>query len=132
MSDEAVGSRLSPFGVVRFSRRCKLQTIPGIFNGIRDFDMAIYKPVPSFLRCERYLVRLKHKDQTPTCHKCNRPGNQARTCPYMFCFNREELEHMTGSVPEAINCCICRVVGHMAADCLYSWNRRSSLLRSES
>ena len=27
--------------------------------------------------------------------------------------------------------CICRVTGHMAADCSYSWNRRSSILRPE-
>ena len=43
---------------------------PGIFNGIRVFGMEISKPVPSFLRFGRYLVLLKHKDQTPTCRKC--------------------------------------------------------------
>ena len=81
VSDEAIRNRLSQFGVVRSSRRCKLQTMPGIFNGIRVFGMEISKPVPSFLRFGRYLVRLKHKDQIPTCRKCNRPGHQARTCP---------------------------------------------------
>ena len=131
MSDEAIRNRLSRFGVVRSSRRCKLQTMPGIFNGIRVFGMEISKPVPSFLRFGRYLVRLKHKDQTPTCRKCNRPGHQAKTCPNTFCFNCEELGHMSDSCPEEVYCCICRVTGHMAADCPYSWNRRSSILRPE-
>ena len=81
VSDEAIRNRLSQFGVVRSSRRCKLQTMPGIFNGIRVFGMEISKPVPSFLRFGRYLVRLKHKDQIPTCRRCNRPSHQARTCP---------------------------------------------------
>ena len=47
--------------------------MPGIFNGICAFGVEISKPVP-FLRFGRYLVRLKHRDQTPTCRKCNRPG----------------------------------------------------------
>ena len=62
VSDEAIRNRLSQFCVVRSSRRCKLQTMPGIFNGIRVFGMEISKPVPSFLRFGRYRVRLKHKD----------------------------------------------------------------------
>ena len=39
MSDEAIRNRLSQFGVVRSSRRCKPQTMPCIFNGIRVFGM---------------------------------------------------------------------------------------------
>ena len=39
---------------------------------------------------------------------------------------------MTDSFPEEVHCCICRVpAGHMAGDCSFSWNRRSSLLRSD-
>ena len=38
---------------------------------------------------------------------------------------------MTDSCPEEVHCCICRVTGHMAADCSYSWNCRSSVLRSD-
>ena len=120
MSDEAIRNRLSQFGVVRSSRRCKLQNMPGIFNGIRVFGMEISKPIPSFMRFGRYLVRLKHKDQIPTCRKCNRPGHQARACPNIVCFNCEELGHMTDSCPDEIYCCICWVTGHMAADCAYS------------
>ena len=131
MSDEAIRNHLSQFGAVRSSRGCKLQTMPGIFNGISVFAMEISKPIPSFLRFGRYLVPSKHKDQIPTCRKCNRPGHQARKCPYIFCFNCEELGHMTDSCPDEIHCCICRVTGHMAADCPYSWNRRSSVLRSD-
>ena len=57
----------------------------------------------------RYLVRLKHKDQTPICRKCSRPGHQTRTWPDTFCFNCEELGHMIDSCPEEIHCCIFRV-----------------------
>ena len=63
------------------------EAIRKIFNGIRVFGMEISKPVPSFLRFGTYLARLKHKDQTPSCRKCNRPGHQAKTCPNIFCFN---------------------------------------------
>ena len=38
---------------------------------------------------------------------------------------------MTDSCPDEFHCCICRVTGHMAADYPYSWNRRSSVLRSD-
>lgn len=38
---------------------------------------------------------------------------------------------MTDSCPEEVNCCICHVARHMAADFSFSWNRRSSLLRSD-
>ena len=38
---------------------------------------------------------------------------------------------MTDSCPEKVHCCICRVTGHMAAVFLYSCNRRSSVLRSD-
>ena len=34
----------------------------------------------------RYLVRLKHKDQTPICRKCSRPGHQTGTWPDTFLF----------------------------------------------
>ena len=67
MSDEANRNHLSRFGVVRSSCRCKLQIIRGIFNGMRVFGMDMSKPLPSF-----YPVRLKHKDQTPTCRKYNK------------------------------------------------------------
>ena len=67
ISDEAIRNRLSRFGVVRSSCRCKLQIVRGIFNGIGVFGMETSKPVPSF-----HLVRLKHKDQTPTCRKYSR------------------------------------------------------------
>ena len=100
ISDQAIRNHFSRFGVVRSSRRCKLPTMSVIFNKIRMFGMEISKPVPSFLRFGRYLVRLKHKDQTPTCRKCNRPGHQARVCPNIFCFHCEELEHMTDSCPK--------------------------------
>ena len=104
--------------------------MPGIFNGIRVFGMELSTPVLPFLRFGKYLVCLKHKDQTPTGGKCNRPGPQARTCPNIFCFNCEELEHLTDFCPNEVHCCICRVTGHMAADCFFSWNRRSSVLRT--
>ena len=38
---------------------------------------------------------------------------------------------MNDSCPEEVNCCICHIARHMAADCSFSWNRRSSLLRSD-
>ena len=38
---------------------------------------------------------------------------------------------MTDSCPEEVNCYICHIARHMAADCSFSWNRRSSLLRSD-
>ena len=93
--------------------------------------MEISKPAPSFLRFGRHLVRLRHKDQTPTCLKCNRHGHQAKMCPDIFCFNCEELGYMTDSCPEEVQCCICRVTGHMEADCSFSFNRRSSRLLSD-
>jgi len=127
ISDEALRNRLSRFG---FFSSLQTSTMPGIFNGTRAFGMEIPKPVPSFLRFGRYLVCLKHKDQTPTCRKCNRPGHQAKTCR-IFCFNCEELGHMTESYPGEVHCCVCSVTGHMAADCSDLWNRRSSVLRSD-
>ena len=44
----------------------------------------------------------------------------AGMCPDIFCFHCEKLGHMTDSCPEEVNCCICHVARHMAADCSFS------------
>ena len=70
-------------------------------------------------------------DQTLNCRKCSRPGHQAKMYSNIFYFNCEELEHMTDCCPEEVQCCVCRVADQTAADCSFSRNRRSSLLRSD-
>ena len=39
-----------------------------------------------------------------------------RMCRNIFCFNCEELEHMTDSRSEEVNCCVYRVPGHIMID----------------
>ena len=68
-------------GLVRSSCRCKLQTMPSIFNGIHVSSVWRYlnlQSIPSFcVLGGTGLVRLRRKDHTPTCH-------QARVCPKIF------------------------------------------------
>ena len=130
MSGEAMKNRLSRIGVVSSSRHCKLQPCP-VFS--TEFVFLVWRYLILsllFLRFGRYLL-LRHKDQTFSLRKCVRPGHQARMCSNIFCFNCEELGHMTDSCPKEFHCCICLVSDHMRADCSFSWNRRSLLLRSD-
>ena len=47
----------------------------------------------------------------------NFKSSSARGLPSnIFCFNCEELEHMTDSRSEEVNCCIYRVPGHIMID----------------
>jgi len=90
MSDEAIRNRLSRFGVVCSSRRCKLHTVPGIFNGIRVFGIRyLIKICPLFCvlggAWSAWSTKIRFSPVVSTI------DHQARVCPNIFCFNCEEL-----------------------------------------
>ena len=124
LPDAAIKFRLSQYGSVFSSRRCKLQGYPDVYNGIRVFKCVLSTSVPSFLRFGRFLVRVKHPNQVPTCRKCNFAGHVVKECPYQICFNCENIGHVSRDCLEEDHCSICRKTGHYAIDCEYSWNRR--------
>ena len=121
LPDSAIRHRLGFYGTVLSSRRCKLKGYPDIHNGIRVFKCQLNESVPSFLR---FLLRVKHPNQVPTCRKCNRAGHVVKDCPNQICFNCEELSHVSRDCTDDIYCTICRAAGHFAVDCRFLWKRR--------
>ena len=85
--------------------------------------MVIERPLPSFLRFGRRLVRPWHDGQVPTCRKCNHSGHVAKDCNEKICFNCEGHEHEAPDCTHALLCSICKKPNHWAQNCEYSWVR---------
>lgn len=121
LPDSTIRHRLSHYGSVVSSSRCKLQGYPDIHNGVRVFKCELNESIPLFLFFGRFLLRVKHADQVPTCRKCNRPGHVVKDCPNQVCFNCEELGHVSHDCLADIHCTICRETSHFPVDCRFSW-----------
>ena len=99
MPDLVLINRLSDLCEVIHSRCGKFSFRQSVFNGLRHFRVRLLKPIPSFLRFGRILVRVKYDGQKPTCRCCGDPDHVADVCPQIVCFNCEELGHEVGHCP---------------------------------
>lgn len=120
LPDDAIKHHLSSYGNVQKIYR---RTYPGyhVETGVRTARMIIDRPLPSFLRFGRRLVRVHHEGQVPTCRKCNHPGHVAKDCNEKVCFNFEEHRQEAPDCVHAFRSSICKVSGHWAHNCKYSW-----------
>ena len=84
LKDEVLRLQIGTFGTVKTSRRCRLQSRPAVFNGVRVCGMQLSEAVPSYLPFGKLLIKLKHAGQVPTCRKCNHPVHQANNCSNTF------------------------------------------------
>ena len=125
LPDEALVHRLSEYCSVFSTRRGKFPKSHA-FNGMRHYRVRIIKPLPSFLRFGKFLVRLSHDGQQHTCRRCNRAGHFANECQNLFCFNCEELGHEARDCEDLVHCCICKSTEHVARRCRFSWYKASS------
>ena len=122
LPDDALKHRLSFYGqVLKIYRRTHLGC--HVETGVRVARMVIEKPLPSFLRFGRRLVRTWHDGQVPTCRRCNRSGHVARNCNEKFCFNCEGHGHEAPDCTRALLCSICKRPNHWARNCEFSWSR---------
>ena len=122
LPDDAIKHRLSAYGQVE---RVQRRTYSGyhVETGVRTTRMVIDRPVPSFLRFGRRLVRIFHEGQDATCRRCNSPGHVAKECREKICFNCEEHGHEAPDCTQPLRCCIRKLPGHWAHNCKYSWFR---------
>ena len=123
LPDDALAHRLSQYGDVKKIIRRTHLGYGRIETGVRIAKMVIHDPIPSFLRFGRRLIRLFHRDQVPTCRKCNQPGHEAKSCTNRFCFNCERIGHEAPDCTHDIRCSICKTTGHFASKCQYTWPR---------
>lgn len=123
LPDDAIRDRLSAYGQVQ---RVQRRTYTGyqVETGVRTTKMIIDRPVPSFLRFGRRLVRIFHVGQDATCRRCNSPGHVAKECREKICFNCEEHGHEAPDCVQPLRCSICKLPGHWAHKCKYSWARQ--------
>ena len=121
LADMAMIRRLSPFCEVLHFRRGRFDFAPGVCNGLRHYRVRVFKPIPIFLRFEKFLLFLKHQGQVPTCRRCNQPGHFSNQCTTKICFNCDGLGHETPACPAPTLCSICKSDNHLAKFCPYSW-----------
>ncbi|KAJ7360261.1 zinc finger protein [Desmophyllum pertusum] len=126
LPDSAITHRLSPFCDVISFRRGKHAADRGVSNGLRHYRVLIKAAIPSFLRFGKFLVRLYHDGQKPTCWKCNRANHLAAQCDNIVCFNCERLGHMAHDCVKPMYCCICKSGDHLARTCPFSLHRAPS------
>ena len=122
LPDDAIRDWLSAYGHVQ---RVQRRTYSGyhVETGVRTTKMVIDRPVPSFLRFGRRLVRIYYVGQEATCRRCNSPGHVAKECREKICFNCEEHGHEAPDCVQPLRCSICKLPGHWAHNCKYSWSR---------
>lgn len=122
LSDDAIIHRLSPYCEVMWHRRGKFSGTAGaVFNGLRHYRICLEKPIPSYLRFGKFLLRLQYEGQTQTCRKCNRPHHKAADCKNTICFNCDGLGHEARECIRPMYCCLCKSGQHLARDCKFSW-----------
>ena len=126
LSDTAIIHRLSPFCDVAWYRRGKYKgEHSAVYNGLRHYRVHIHHAIPSFLRFGKFLIRLNHDGQVPTCRKCNRSGHKAAECRNIVCFNCDGLGHTSHVCVRPMYCCICKSGQHLARSCPFSWYRQT-------
>lgn len=86
---------------------------------MRVAKIVIDRPVPSFLRFGRQLVRTWYEGQESTCRKCNLDGHVAKDCNEKVCFNCEAHGHEAPDCTHALLCSICKRPDHWAQSCEY-------------
>lgn len=123
LPDSAIVFRLQPFCHVVTKWRGKYANMPDVFNGMRHYRVRMIKPIPSYLRFGKFLIRLSHDGQQHTCRRCNEPGHFANECTNEYCFNCEEIGHMSKNCEEPLRCAICKSTSHLARFCRFSWYR---------
>ena len=124
LSDEAIIHRLAPYCEVMWHRRGKFAGTAGtVYNGLRHYRICVDHPIPSYLRFGKFLIRLQHDGQIPTCRKCNRPDHKAAECKDKICFNCDGLGHEARECARPMYCCICKSGQHLARNCTFSWRR---------
>ena len=89
LPDLAIIHRLSPYCEVAWHRRGTYRSVKegSVFNGLRHYRVRVHHAIPSFLRFGKFLIRLYHDGQQPTCRKCNRLDHKAAECHNIICFN---------------------------------------------
>jgi len=125
LPDPAIIQRLSQFCDVIHHRRGHF-TQPGwehVHDGVRHYRVRIKRPVPSFLRFDRYYVQFRYVGQPRTCRLCGQTNHLASACHTITCFNCEKSGHLASDCPCPVYCNICKSPTHRARTCPFSWSR---------
>ena len=122
LPDTAIIHRLRPYCEVIWYRRGSFRN-QSVHNGLRHYRVRLHHALPSYLRFGRFLIRLYHDGQSPTCRRCNRQGHKAASCQNTVCFNCDGLGHVARDCVRPMFCCICKSGQHLARICPFSWHR---------
>ena len=134
LPDLAIIQRLSQYCDVIHHRRGHF-TQPGwehVHDGVRHYRVRIKRPIPSFLRFDRYYVQFRYVGQPRTCRLCGQTNHLASACHTITCFNCEKSGHLASDCPCPVYCNICKSPTHRARACPFSWSRSVDLPASTS
>ena len=67
LPDSAIIHRLQPYCEVLWYRLGTYKAHDGVFNGLRHYRVRVINPLPSYMRFGKFLIRLYHDGQVPTC-----------------------------------------------------------------
>ena len=87
LPDATIIHRLRPYCEVLWYRRGTFRVHNRVFNGLRHFCIRVLNSIASYLRFGKFLLRLYHDGQSPTCRRCNRQGHQVAGGRNTVCFN---------------------------------------------
>ena len=129
VSDSALWTMLSKYGVVKKGRRLFFKEYPTIENGVRQF---VVKPkenatIPSMINFGQAGFRISYKNQKKTCHRCNSLEHEIGQCPVKVCYRCQQIGHEKSDCSSPLVCTVCGEKGHVYAKCPTSWALKVSL-----
>ncbi|KAJ8040806.1 Zinc finger CCHC domain-containing protein 3 [Holothuria leucospilota] len=121
LNDNVVRYILGRYGKVLCGRFKTYPNHPGVFNGIRQYQMELSKDIPSSLRIGGRNCWIRYGGQPRTCLKCGGDGHDARDCNQIICFKCQAPGHKSSECKAEASCTVCLKSGHIDLNCPLSF-----------
>ncbi|KAJ8048946.1 Zinc finger CCHC domain-containing protein 3 [Holothuria leucospilota] len=124
LNDNVVRYVLGKYGKVVCGRFLTYKGKPGLFNGTRQYKMALTKDIPSSIKLAGRDCWVRYFGQPITCLKCGEQGHLASACQKIRCFKCLEIGHVSSNCSKQVVCTVCGKEGHTYQGCPISFANR--------